>query len=76
MRKLNRKDFAVLIVAFAMALPMVLVFNENSETWYLNIMGIAYIAYLVYKLQNTDIGRKFTMRMEKIERKIFGSISE
>lgn len=76
MRKLNRKDFAVLIAAFAMALPMLLAFNGNPETWYLNIMGIAYIAYIVYKLQNTDLGRKFTMRMEKIEQKIFGSISE
>ena len=73
MKRLNRKDFAVLLVAMAMTMPVVLVFNGNPETWYLNLLGIAYAAWMVRQLQTTKIGRKFTMRLGKIEDKIFGA---
>lgn len=73
MRKLNRKDFAVLLVAMAMTMPVVLVFNGNPETWYINVFAMVYLVWLVRKLQSTKIGRKFTMRLGKIEDKIFGA---
>lgn len=73
MKRLNRKDFAVLLVAMAMTMPVVLVFNENPETWYINVFAMVYLLWLVRKLQTTKIGRKFTMRLGKIEDKIFGA---
>lgn len=73
MKRLNRKDFAVLLVAMAMTMPALLIFNGNVETWYLNLLGIAYAAWMVRQLQTTKIGRKFTMRLGKIEDKIFGA---
>ena len=71
MKRLNRKDLCVLLVAMAMTMPVVLVFNENPETWYINVCAMAYLLWLVRKLQSTKIGRKFTMRLGKIEDKIF-----
>ena len=73
MKRLNRKDFAVLLVAMAMAMPVVLVFNGNPETWYINVFAMVYLLWIVRKLQSTKIGRKFTMRLGKIEDKIFGA---
>ena len=73
MKRLNRKDFAVLVVAMAMTMPVVLVFNGNAETWYINVFAMVYLLWLVRKLQSTKIGRKFTMRLGKIEDKIFGA---
>lgn len=73
MKRLNRKDFAVLLVAMAMTMPVVLVFNGNPETWYINVFAMVYLVWLVRKLQSTKIGRKFTMRLGKIEDKIFGA---
>lgn len=71
--KLNRKDLCVLLVAMAMTMPVVLVFNGNPETWYINVFAMVYLLWLVRKLQTTKIGRKFTMRLGKIEDKIFGA---
>lgn len=73
MKRLNRKDFAVLLVAMAMTMPVVLVFNGNPETWYINVFAMVYLLWLVRKLQTTKIGRKFCARMERIEDKIFGA---
>ena len=73
MKRLNRKDLCVLLVAMAMTMPVVLVFNGNPETWYLNLLGIAYAAWMVRQLQTTKIGRAFCTRMERIEDKIFGA---
>ena len=73
MKRLNRKDLCVLLVAMAMTMPVVLVFNENPETWYINVFAMVYLVWLVRKLQTTKIGRKFTMRLGKIEDKIFGA---
>ena len=73
MKRLNRKDFAVILVAMAIGMPVVLVFNGNPETWYLNLLGIAYAAWMVRQLQTTKIGRAFCARMERIEDKIFGA---
>ncbi len=73
MKRLNRKDFAVLVVAMAMSMPVILVFNGNPETWYINVFAMVYLVWLVRKLQSTKIGRKFTMRLGKIEDKIFGA---
>ena len=73
MKRLNRKDLCVLLVAMAMTMPVVLVFNCNPETWYINVFSMVYLLWLVRKLQSTKIGRKFTMRLGKIEDKIFGA---
>lgn len=73
MKNLTKKDFAVLLVAMAMTMPVVLVFNGNVETWYINVCAMVYLLWLVRKLQTTKIGRKFTMRLGKIEDKIFGA---
>lgn len=73
MKNLTKKDFAVLLVAMAMTMPVVLVFNGNVETWYINVFAMVYLLWLVRKLQSTKIGRKFTMRLGKIEDKIFGA---
>ena len=73
MKRLNRKDLCVLLVAMAMTMPVVLVFNGNPETWYINVFAMVYLLWLVRKLQSTKIGRKFTMRLGKIEDKIFGA---
>lgn len=73
MKNLTKKDFAVLLVAMAMTMPVVLVFNGNVETWYINVFAMVYLLWLVRKLQTTKIGRKFTMRLGKIEDKIFGA---
>ncbi len=72
MKRLNRKDLCVLLVAMAMTMPVVLVFNGNPETWYINVFAMVYLLWLVRQLQTTKIGRKFTMRLGKIEDKIFG----
>ena len=74
MKRLNRKDWAVLVVAMAMTMPVVLVFNCNQETWYINVFAMVYLLWLVRKLQTTKIGRKFCARMERIEDKIFGAV--
>ena len=73
MKRLNRKDFAVLLVAMAMTMPTLLVFNENMSAWYYNVIGICYALWIVRKLTNTKIGRAFCARMERIEDKIFGA---
>lgn len=73
MKRLNRKDWAVLIVAMAMTMPVILVFNGNMDTWYINIFAIAYLLWLVRKLQRTRIGRAFCARLAKIEDKIFAA---
>lgn len=73
MKRLNRKDFAVLLVAMAMTMPVVLVFNSNVETWYINVCAMVYLLWLVRQLQTTKIGRAFCARMERIEDKIFGA---
>ena len=56
-----------------MSMPVILVFNGNPETWYINVFAMVYLVWLVRKLQSTKIGRKFTMRLGKIEDKIFGA---
>lgn len=71
MKRLNRKDFAVLLVAMAMTMPVVLVFNGNPETWYINIFGMVYALWLVRKLSTTKLGKAFCARMERIEEKVF-----
>lgn len=73
MKRLNRKDFAVLLVAMAMTMPALLIFNGNVETWYINVFAMVYLLWLVRKLQTTKIGRAFCARMERIEDKIFGA---
>ena len=73
MKRLNRKDWAVLAASMAMTMPALLIFNGNVETWYLNLLGIAYAVWMVRQLQTTKIGRAFCTRMERIEDKIFGA---
>ena len=73
MKRLNRKDWAVLAAAMAMTMPVLLVFNENMSAWYYNVIGICYALWIVRKLTNTKIGRAFCARMERIEDKIFGA---
>lgn len=71
--KLNRKDLCVLLVAMAMTMPALFIFNGNIETWYINVFAMVYLVWIVRKLQSTKIGRKFTMRLGKIEDKIFAA---
>lgn len=73
MKRLNRKDWAVLAAAMAMTMPVLLVFNENMSAWYYNVIGICYALWIVRKLTNTKIGRAFCMRLAKIENKIFAA---
>ncbi len=76
MKRLNRKDLCVLLVAMAMTMPALMVFNENPDTWYMNLVGLAYAAWMAHSLQYTRIGRMFCERMERIEDKIFGAMSK
>ena len=71
MKNLTKKDYAVLAIAFAMTMPVVCVFNCNPSTWYINVLGLVYAVLIVRKLQTTAIGRAFTMRLAKIEDKVF-----
>ena len=71
MRNLNRKDYIVIAVVIAMAMPALLALNGNPETWYINIIGIVYAVWLVRKLATTKIGQALTMRLAKIEDKVF-----
>lgn len=73
MKRLNRKDLCVLLVAMAMTMPVLLVVNGNPETWYINVFAMVYLVWIVRKLQSTKIGRAFCARMERIEGKIFGA---
>lgn len=71
MRNLNRKDYVVLVVAIAMAMPALCVLNCNPQAWYINLIGGCYALWLVRKLQSSPIGKAFCKRMEKIETKVF-----
>ena len=71
MKNLNRKDYIVLLVAIAMGMPIVCVFNCNPETWYVNLFGMVYALWLVRKLSTTKLGKAFCARMERIEEKVF-----
>ena len=71
MRNLNRKDYIVLAVVIAMAMPVLLAFNGNPSTWYINIIGIVYAVWLVRKLSTSKLGHALTMRLERIEDKLF-----
>ena len=73
MRNLNRKDYAVLVMAIAMAMPVVLAFNGNPSTWYINVVGIVYAVWMVRTLIVSRIGRLFFERLLKIEGKLFAT---
>lgn len=74
MKNLSKKDWAVLAMAFAMAMPALMIFNENMSAWYYNVIGIVYALWIVRKLTNTKIGKAFCARMERIERKVFSPL--
>lgn len=73
MKRLSKKDWAVLAAAMAMTMPAIAVFNGNPQTWYINVIAIVYCLWVTRKLTNTKIGRAFCMRLAKIENKIFAA---
>ena len=70
---MKKKDYVILAISIVILMPIVLVFNENMEAWWINLLGIAYIGLLALATK-TKIGKMFWARLERIEDKLFGKI--
>ena len=70
---MKKKDYVILAISVVILMPIILVFNENMEAWWINLLGLAYIGLLALTAR-TDVGKLFIKRMEKIEDKLFGKI--
>ncbi len=70
---MKTKDFIILAIAIMVSMPAILVFNENMEAWWVNLLGLAYIGLLALATK-TKIGKMFWARLERIEDKLFGKI--
>lgn len=70
---MKKKDYVILAISVVILMPIILVFNENMEAWWVNLLGLAYIGLLAWATK-TRIGKMFWARLEKIEDKLFGKI--
>ena len=70
---MKTKDYVILAISVVILMPIILVFNENMEAWWINLLGLAYIGLLALT-SRTNVGKLFIKRMEKIEDKLFGKI--
>ena len=70
---MKTKDYEILAISVVILMPIILVFNENMEAWWINLLGLAYIGLLALTAR-TNVGKLFIKRMEKIEDKLFGKI--
>lgn len=70
---MKTKDIVILVIASVILMPIILVFNENMEAWWINLLGLACIGLLALAAR-TNIGKMFIKRMERIEDKLFGKV--
>lgn len=70
---MKTKDYLILAISVVILMPTILVFNENMEAWWINLIGFAYIVLLAW-VTKTKIGKMFWARLERIEDKLFGKI--
>lgn len=70
---MKKKDYVILAISVVILMPIILVFNENMEAWWVNLLGLAYIGLLALATK-TRIGKMFLERLERIEDKLFGKI--
>ena len=70
---MKKKDYVILAISVVILMPIILVFNENMEAWWVNLLGLAYIGLLAWAMK-TKIGKMFWARLERIEDKLFGKI--
>lgn len=70
---MKKKDYVILAISVVILMPIILVFNENMEAWWINLLGLAYIGLLAWATK-TKIGKMFWARLERIEDKLFGKI--
>lgn len=70
---MKKKDYVILAISVVILMPIILVFNENMEAWWVNLLGLAYIGLLAWATK-TRIGKMFWARLERIEDKLFGKI--
>lgn len=70
---MKKKDYVILAISVVILMPIILVFNENMEAWWINLLGLAYIGLLAWATK-TRIGKMFWARLERIEDKLFGKI--
>lgn len=70
---MKKKDYVILAISVVILMPIILVFNENMDAWWVNLIGLAYIGLLALTAR-TNVGKLFIKRMAKIEDKLFSKI--
>lgn len=70
---MKKKDYVILAISVVILMPIILVFNENMEAWWVNLLGLAYIGLLAWATK-TRIGKMFWAKLERVEDKLFGKI--
>lgn len=70
---MKKKDYVILAISAVILMPIILVFNEDMEAWWINLLGLVYIGLLALAAK-TNVGKLFIKRMERIENRLFGKV--
>lgn len=66
--KAKIQTIATIIIGVVVALPCVMIFNDN-ESFLPNFIGMAYFAGLIAFCKYTKVGKRFAKRLEEINGK-------
>ena len=67
--KAKIQTIATLIIGVVVALPCVMIFNDN-ESFLPNFFGMAYFAGLIAFCKYTKVGKRFAKKLEEINDKL------